>query len=214
LLAAHPECNVIVSDDGLQHYRLRRTIEIAVFDGRGAGNGLLLPAGPLREPLGRLRAASAVVWNTASPIEARLVRCAQSLPQFTMRLVGREFHALADDTLRCVPEDLRGKRLHAIAGIGDPSRFFGQLSVLGLAFEAHAFPDHHDYTSGDLRFANGDVVLMTEKDAVKCRALYEAGGLAGREAWVLPVEARIDAPDDGTTLLELILEKLDGRALA
>ncbi len=210
LLAAHPECNVIVSDDGLQHYRLRRCVEVAVFDERAAGNGHLLPAGPLREPLRRLRAATALVWNgkAVAPVAAELARIAPALPQFTMRLHGQRFFALDDERRSCLADDLRGKPLHAIAGIGDPARFFRQLKSLGLVFEAHAFADHHDYAARDLAFASDAVVLMTEKDAVKCRALYEACG--AREAWVLPVEAQVESALDGASLLDLILEKING----
>ncbi|MFZ4536279.1 tetraacyldisaccharide 4'-kinase [Propionivibrio sp.] len=203
LLTAHPECNVIISDDGLQHYRLRRTVEIAVFDGRGAGNAQLLPAGPLREPLQRLSAATAVVWNAASEAQLQQASATLALPQFAMRLDGQRFHALTDARQRCNAEDLNGKRLYAMAGIGDPSRFFAQLEALGLKFEAHPFPDHHDYSAADLAFAHDGVLLMTEKDAVKCAALTT------REAWVLPVDAQIVAAADGMSLLQTILEKLD-----
>lgn len=206
LLAEHPECNVIVSDDGLQHYRLQRAVEIAVFDGRGSGNARLLPAGPLREPLRRLSRVSAVVWNSASPVPAGEARL--DLPQFEMRLVGEKFYALSDAQRFCTADDLRGNRLFAMAGIGDPRRFFAHLKALGLDFEAHAFPDHHDYRVTDLAFARGGVLLMTEKDAVKCATL------TADAAWVLPVEAQIVSLRPGLTLLDTILEKLDGRALA
>jgi tetraacyldisaccharide 4'-kinase len=210
LLAAHPDCNVIVSDDGLQHYRLRRSVEIAVFDARGAGNTRLLPAGPLREPLQRLSSATAVVWNgvALAPNQTDPTGNALTLPQFSMRLVGRLFFALADAQRRCAAEDLRGKRLYAIAGIGDPSRFFAQLDALGLEFEAHPFPDHHVYCTADLGFASDGVLLMTEKDAVKCAPLIS------REAWVLPVDAQIVVAPDGKSLFDIILEKIDGRSLA
>ncbi len=206
LLAAHAGCSVIVSDDGLQHYRLRRSVELVVFDGRGAGNGRLLPAGPLREPLRRLARATAVVWN-GSP-EPPVLRAARRLPQFDMRLDGRRFVSLADGRRACDAGSLRGKRLYAVAGIGDPARFFSQLEALGLQFEAHPFPDHHRYCLADLAFAGDGVLLMTEKDAVKCAAL------ALGEAWVLPVEASIEKPPDGRGLLETILENLNGRAFA
>lgn len=209
LLAAHPECNVIVSDDGLQHYRLQRTVELVVFDGRGAGNARLLPAGPLREPLARLSGASAVIWNGAP--EARVAHAAGALPQFSMRLAGDRFVALADPQRTCTAADLHGKRLYALAGIGDPARFFRQLAALGLSVEAHPFPDHHAYTAADLAFARDGVLLMTEKDAVKCAAIY-----AG-EAWLLPVAAEI-LPCAGSAkvpgLLDIILEKFNGRTLA
>ena len=204
LLAAHPECDVIISDDGLQHYRLARDAEVVVFDGRGAGNGRLLPAGPLREPQRRLRSATAVVWNSASRSAAGEWR----LPQFRMILEGGAFYALEDPARRCSPEALRGRRLFAVAGIGDPARFFAHLSALGLVFEAHPFPDHRNYTAEDLAFARDGVLLMTEKDAVKCKdlPLYET--------WVVPVEARIDAAEDGCLLTDLLLEKMNGRSPA
>jgi tetraacyldisaccharide 4'-kinase len=210
LLAAHPDRNVIVSDDGLQHYRLRRAVEIAVFDARGAGNTRLLPAGPLREPLQRLSSATAVVLNGVSlaPNQIDPTGNALTLPQFSMRLVGRRFCALADARRCCTVEELRGKRLYAIAGIGDPSRFFAQLDALGLEFEAHPFPDHHVYCAADLGFASEGVLLMTEKDAVKCAPLIS------REAWVLPVDAQIVVAPDGKSLFDVILEKIDGRSLA
>ena len=205
LLAAHPECNVVISDDGLQHYRLARSAELVVFDGRGAGNGQLLPAGPLREPLSRLKDASAIVWN-GGVRESPCVR--ERIPQFSMRLVGQRFFSLNESGSSCTAENLRGKPLHAVAGIGDPYRFFAQLAGLGLEFSAHPFPDHHVYRAEDLAFATDGVLLMTEKDAVKCI------GLALPEAWVLPVEAHIEDAPDGLSLLNTILEKLHGRTLA
>ena len=206
LLAAHPECNVIISDDGLQHYRLQRTVELAVFDGRGAGNACLLPAGPLREPLRRLAEVTAVVWNGCP--ETLAARAAHALPQFDMQLVGHRFFALHDGQLFCTAEALRGKRLYAMAGIGDPARFFAQLTALGLEFEAHPFADHHAYCAADLAFAQDGVLLMTEKDAVKCISIFTGA------AWVLPVEAEIQAAAAPAGLLEIILEKLNGRTPA
>ena len=208
LLAAHPECDVIISDDGLQHYRLQRDAEIVVFDGRGAGNGQLLPAGPLREPLLRLAKSTAMVWNSVHVSHHQVVRSATRLPQFAMTLLGQRFYALADATKTCSAEDLRTKRLYALAGIGDPSRFFTQLEVLGLVFEAHPFSDHHRYSAADLSFADDGVLLMTEKDAVKCAALTTC------ETWVLPVNAHISKATDGSSLLDTILEKINGCTLA
>lgn len=207
LLGAHPECNVLVSDDGLQHYRLRRTVEIAVFDGRGAGNERLLPAGPLREPLVRLSGADAVVWNLPAGewIASNTAAFRLAIPQFEMHLFGLRFRALHDATRSCSAGDLKGKRLFAMAGIGDPARFFSQLESMGLEFERHPFPDHHAYSIEDLAFAENGVLLMTEKDAVKCAPLPSRG-----EAWVLPVEAQFAETPDGKSLLGTILEKLDG----
>lgn len=203
LLAAHPDCDVIVSDDGMQHYRLKRTAQVVVFDSRGAGNGRLLPAGPLREPLRRLAGVDAVVWN--GPAERRVEDAARHLPQFDMRLVGQRFVAISGRQSNCDADFLKGRQLHAIAGIGDPRRFFSQLKALGLEFEAHPFPDHHPYSDADLAFARHGVLLMTEKDAVKCEALVTG------EAWVLPVEAVITSQPGQAGLLETILEKLHGR---
>lgn len=203
LLATHPECDVIVSDDGLQHYRLQRSIELVVFDGRGAGNGRLLPAGPLRESLRRLAGVGAVVWN--GPPETGVAEAAWRLPQFEMRLVGQHFVAASGEQRRCAVADLQDRKLYAIAGIGDPQRFFRQLQALGLEFAAHPFPDHHPYQDSDLAFARDGVLLMTEKDAVKCASL------AIGEAWVLPVEAVISCSQPGQApLFETILEKLHG----
>ncbi len=206
LLAAHPECNIIISDDGLQHYRLQRSVEIAVFDARAAGNRQMLPAGPLREPLRRLSEVSAVVWNS-TPMAVR-DSIPVNVPTFSMHLIGQKFHRLGDTSQTCSTDDLQGKRLYALAGIGNPTRFFAQLEALGLVFEAHPFPDHHRYHAVDLAFAHDGVLLMTEKDAVKCY------GLVMSEAWLLPVEAQLDALSDGRSLLTIILEKLDGRTLA
>jgi tetraacyldisaccharide 4'-kinase len=203
LLAAHPACRLIISDDGLQHYRLQRAVEIAVFDGRAVGNGWMLPAGPLRESLRRLSRVTAVVWNS-TPVQSLPV----AVPAFAMRLSGQCFYRLGDAARQCSAADLRGKPLRAMAGIGDPARFFAQLDALGLEFEAHPFADHHDYSAADLAFAQDAILLMTEKDAVKC------GGLIRSEAWVLPVDAQLEASADGTSLLNTILEKIDGRTFA
>ncbi len=205
LIATHPECNVIVSDDGLQHYRLQREVELVVFDGRGGGNQRMLPAGPLREPMRRLDSVTGIVWNSkVTPNSLAGV----IPPQFRMILAGQYFYSLSDPSHRCMASDLMGKRLHAVAGIGDPSRFFAQLAQLQLEFEAHPFPDHHRYRVEDLAFARDGALLMTEKDAVKCAAM-DLG-----EAWVLPVTATVEAARGGRTLLGTILEKLDGRTPA
>lgn len=174
LLAAHPECDLIISDDGLQHYALVRDCEIAVEDNRGYGNGLMLPAGPLREPPSRH--VDAIVLNGEPAREGVWV----------MRLEPRHIYALRRPDSPVAIEDLAGKRLHAVAGIGHPQRFFDTLSGMGLSFTPHAFPDHHDYVPADLAFPDCDVVLMTEKDAVKC-ASFDDGRFHA-----LRVDARVD----------------------
>jgi len=183
LMAAHPECDIIIADDGLQHYRLARDIEIAVVDERGTGNGWLLPAGPLRESVRRLATVDAVVLN------GNAQRPAGAIPRkiFRMALCGDRFFQLHHPERSCGAVELSGQTLHAIAGIGNPSRFFRQLANLGLQFVPHEFPDHHTYRAADLNFADAGALLMTEKDAVKCSAF------APPESWVLPVEARLDA---------------------
>jgi len=198
LLAAHPEVNVLLCDDGLQHYRLARDVELAVFDRRGAGNGWRLPLGPLREPLARLSSVDAVIGN-----EFEAGSLAGNTPSFAMRLQAGDFQRLDDSVQRCQAADLRGKNLHALAGIGDPQRFFTTLRGLGLDFIAHPFPDHHAYVADDLALGDDAVLLMTEKDAVKC------AGLTTVEAWVLPVEAGLSP-----ALTDLIVEKLRGRPIA
>lgn len=198
LLAAHPEVDVILCDDGLQHYRLARDVELAVFDGRGAGNGWRLPLGPLREPVSRLAAVDAVICNgLADP------RIPPALSQFAMQLQAADFYRLDDPRQTCSAERLQGRKLYALAGIGDPGRFFRTLETLGLVFAAHPFPDHHAYVAADLAFAEDGILLLTEKDAVKC------AGLRAGETWVLPVAAVLSP-----ALIDLILEKLRGRQVA
>jgi len=164
LLQKHGDCNVIVSDDGLQHYGLARDLEIAVEDSRGYGNGLLLPAGPLREPAGR-RVDATIVNGSVSPTKNR-PSCHG--PAFTMRVVPVGLFTMGG--VEVPVSALRGRQLHAVAGIGNPDRFFSSLRELGLHFVSHEFPDHHSFKPDDLDFEQCDRVLMTEKDAVKCRS--------------------------------------------
>jgi tetraacyldisaccharide 4'-kinase len=181
LLADHAECNVIVSDDGLQHYALGRDLEIAVVDGeRGFGNGLLLPSGPLREPRNRLERVDAVVVN-GGPMPP-----ASAVPHFSMRLAGERFVALAQGRQMNAAEFAvlaRGARVAAVAGIGHPRRFFDHLRALGIVARGRPYPDHYAYQAGDLRMPDADLVVMTEKDAVKCAAFADA------RMWYMRVEA-------------------------
>ncbi|HTQ75478.1 MAG TPA: tetraacyldisaccharide 4'-kinase [Burkholderiales bacterium] len=190
LCAAHPDCNVVVCDDGLQHYRLRRDFEIAVEDERGAGNGLLLPAGPLREPVTRR-------------VDARVINGGSRTGAFGMRLAVDGLYRVGNASDRIEPSQLGGKKLHAVAGIGNPARFFSTLSAMGLVFSPHSFPDHYVFLAEDLQFPECDFVLMTEKDAVKCRRFGRRDLIAVR------VEAEVDP-----ALMELILERIRGRAPA
>jgi len=177
-LKVHPECDVVLCDDGLQHYRLQRDVEIVVVDGvRRFGNGHLLPAGPLREAESRLKTVDAVVVNGGKTAQG----------QYAMKLSGTTFHNLRHPEKTASAADLQGLRLHAVAGIGHPQRFFDHLATLGLAVTPHAFPDHHPYCAADLAFNDCDALLLTEKDAVKCAAF------ADESAWVLRVDAEIDS---------------------
>ncbi len=200
LLRRHPECNVLIADDGMQHYRLGRDIEIAVVDAAVLGNRWLLPAGPLREPLARLRTVDLVIAHG----DMAGIPASGNVPVFPMTLAGSHFYSLRHPAVSCEADALRGQRVHAVAGIGRPERFFGMLAAMGLEVVPHAFPDHHAYTASDLAFAPGEPKLMTSKDAVKCAAF------APDDAWEFPVRARI-----GPGAIERILEKLnDGRQTA
>ncbi|MGH8671077.1 MAG: tetraacyldisaccharide 4'-kinase [Burkholderiales bacterium] len=193
LLAARRECDVLISDDGLQHYPLRRDMEIAVVDGeRGFGNGHLLPAGPLREPVERLNGVDALVINgpTRVPIMG-------SAKRYTMLLRGELFHNLDDPKLAVSASHFAGKKIYAIAAIGNPGRFFSHLRGLGLDFQERAFPDHHALRADDIAMSGAQVVLMTEKDAVKC------SWFADGQCWYLRVEAEIDA-----ALGDAVLQKI------
>ncbi|TAK39881.1 MAG: tetraacyldisaccharide 4'-kinase [Lysobacteraceae bacterium] len=186
-------CDVIVCDDGLQHYRLARDLEIEVLDAaRRHGNGRLLPAGPLREPVERAARCDFHVVNTGSPDiplvgETPLVGAAQAATLFgewPMHLIADQATPLLRG--RPVPLDqFAGHRVHAVAGIGDPERFFAMLRARGIAVVPHAFPDHHRYTAEDFEFGSDLPVLMTEKDAVK------ATPFATPRFHAVPVTARL-----------------------
>lgn len=191
--------NVIVSDDGLQHLRLARQFKIVVVDGeRGFGNGRLLPAGPLREPITGLRAADAVVVNGAPPSELLVGTCLQAgAAMLEMRLVPDLAVALDGSASRTL-ESFRGMRLHAVAGIGNPGRFFRELRGFGLALIEHAFADHHPLVASDLDFGDDLPVLMTEKDAVKCSRFADA------RLWYVPVTAHLSSMHTEELLMRLM----------
>lgn len=192
LLREHPECDVVLCDDGLQHLRLARDVEIIVMDRRGVMNGWPMPAGPMREPIERVSSVDALVLHNNEQVRV------DGVQTFRMHLAGNNFYRLDAPNERLLPTALRGLRLAAFAGIGEPQRFFDHLTSLGLSFESYAFPDHYRYTSADLAFP-ADALLTTEKDALKCK------GLADVPIWVLPVEAVVE-PD----LAHFVLEKIDG----
>ncbi len=175
-LVENSACDVIISDDGMQHYAMHRDLEIAVLDGkRRLGNGFCLPAGPLREPSGRLKSTGLVVVNGEhSPGET------------SMSLLPGELVNMADPEKRGSLDAFSGKSVHALAGIGNPSRFFDTLRTAGLHPVEHAFPDHHRFSEDELAFDDQLPLIMTEKDAVKCLAF------AKPHYWYLMVYAAAD----------------------
>lgn len=191
------DCDVLICDDGLQHYALQRDIEIAVIDGkRRFGNGLSLPAGPLREPVERLQSVDRVLCQgEAGPGE------------YGFFLEGSVALNLKDEKSSKSLSEFKGLKLNAVAGIGNLDRFFKHLSSFGLDLNERSFPDHHRFEAHEINFDDGLPVLMTEKDAVKCRAF------ALQNHWYLPVNARLPV-DFGTDLLKLLKEKYDGQKTA
>lgn len=160
-------CDILLSDDGLQHYALGRDLEIAVVDGqRGLGNGFCLPVGPLRETPARLKSVDWVVVN--SPAEDFVLPGMASLFYVPMAIAARNLVNLTGGYTKA-PEEFAGQTLDALAGIGNPQRFYASLAQLGIGAIPHDFPDHHAYTPDDLAFAENRPLLMTEKDAVKCQ---------------------------------------------
>jgi len=212
-LYAQSCCDVVLSDDGLQHYALPRAMEIVVIDGaRLLGNGHCLPAGPLREPPARLREVDWLVFNggggqgqQALALQAGLgaERPARSTmflePSCWVNLATAERVALTALPLR------KDGVLHALAGIGNPQRFFETIRALGYRPLCHPFPDHFRFAAADLQFAAGQTLVMTSKDAVKCE------GFAGTHCWYLEVEARL-ASEFTTPLLAQVRALVEARA--
>ncbi|HJV52476.1 MAG TPA: tetraacyldisaccharide 4'-kinase [Noviherbaspirillum sp.] len=201
LLAHHPEVNLIVSDDGLQHYALARDVEIVLCDERGNGNGWVLPAGPLREPASRRRDFTIVNGERVPP----------GLPQpvFRMQLSGDVAQPLNEPSQAVALRDLHKAagvahpRIVAAAGIGNPARFFAMLRNAGLAIEELPLPDHYAFADNPFAEIRADIILVTEKDAVKCMQLDTLRN--DPRLWVVPVTARIDG-----ALTERIVEKCRG----
>lgn len=153
------QCNIIISDDGLQHYALARDIEIAVIDSmRRLGNGFCLPAGPLREPQKRLQSVDFIVANGVG-----------KTGEFEMQFVIDDIINVADETKKITIAECAHKKIMALAGIGNPERFFESLRMQGLTFTSIIFPDHYLFQKSDIAFEDAAIVLMTEKDAVKCK---------------------------------------------
>jgi tetraacyldisaccharide 4'-kinase len=205
---------VLVADDGLQHRALARDCELVVIDGtRGFGNGLLLPAGPLREPAARLASVGAVIVNVGPGAGAGAATgtgadlgTGAGLPAgawpgaLAMRLAGDTLHGVSDPARTQPLAALAGQRVHAIAALGNPGRFFAALRAAGLEVLARPLPDHQPIPAAALGPGDALPVLMTEKDAVKCAALAHA------DCWYLPVAAQFSAVDAHALLRRVLMD--------
>lgn len=197
-LIQHYGCDVIVSDDGLQHYRMKRDLEIVVIDSaRGLGNGQCLPAGPLREPRGRLRSVDLLVANGGPSWLTPYY--------FTLRL--EKAWSLTDPGKSRLLKEFAGSQVHAVTGIGNPDRFFAALARFGLDVVAHPFADHYPFEQKDIQFDDTLPVLMTEKDAVKCV------GFATERHWAVPAETVLTAATE-RALIAKIRSALDHQTRA
>ncbi len=189
-LIEHCGCNLILCDDGMQHYSLGRDIEIAVIDGqRRFGNQLCLPAGPLREPISRLETVDFVV---SKYIAGR--------HEYKMEYHYGDLVSLIDPTETMPVSNLNGQSVHAIAGIGNPDRYFSYLRNQKLNLIMHDFPDHHPFIADEVTFNDGLAVVMTEKDAVKCTAY------ATEQHWYLPITATL--PESFTYRFDTLLKDI------
>lgn len=203
LLEAYPQCNIIISDDGLQHTKLQRDFEIVVVDSqRQFGNHHCLPAGPLREPIKRLMSVDVAVVNGAhQPLHASLQGAfvMNFEMQLLVNLVDHQTVLSASALMKVAQEN--HQIICAIAGIGNPQRFFNALTALGLIFESQVFADHYQYQAHDLSVLAKNIIVMTEKDAVKCQQF------ATPNIWYLPITANLL---DGTTLVARIGKQIQG----
>jgi tetraacyldisaccharide 4'-kinase len=208
LLNAYPQVNVIISDDGLQHYALKRwpareggrDIELVVRDARAEGNGYLLPAGPLRELANRSRDYTlSIASSSAKDLNAPYIADA---PNFSVRIRAKAAYQLFHPSNTMTLSELQQKndlKVLAAAGLGNPQKFFDLLSAQGLVFEALPLPDHYDFLDNPFNSKNADIIIMTEKDAVKCSQLDAYKN--DERIWVLPIE--IELPKD---LIEMMVE--------
>ena len=195
LLQRYPDTNVLVLDDGLQHYALARDVELVVFDRRGTGNGRFLPAGPLREATDRPRDATLFVDTALKP------ELSDNSLAFEVVMEAGALYRLYDPQQTMLLSDLSGQEVAAFAGIGDPERFFQTLRALGAVVEEHPLSDHYEFEVNPLGSTKKKIIVMTEKDAVKCAANPEY--VNDDRVWVLPVKTPLDPG-----LMALIANKL------
>jgi tetraacyldisaccharide 4'-kinase len=190
MLLETTDCNIVLSDDGLQHYALKRDVEIVMIDGeRQFGNQQLLPAGPLREPLSRLKKADFFILNGKTSTQPFY---------FSISLLQKNCIALTNKNEKRPLTYFQNKPVYAVAGIGNPQRFFSVLKKAGLQIIEQPFPDHHLFNAQDFVEMKKGFILMTEKDAVKCREF------ADERFWYVPVTLEVQAAFEKT-----LLQKLD-----
>lgn len=191
-LVEHTGCDFILCDDGLQHHELYRNLEIVVIDGeRQVGNGRCLPAGPLREPVGRLKSVDMIVGNGVAGRNQYLM---EYLP-LMLKTVDTSLQQ------QCKLGEFTGRTVHAVAGVGNPGRFFSLLKAGDLNIIKHVFPDHHNYRSEDLQFQDGLPIVMTEKDAVKCEHFKIP------DLWYMPIEAEMSGAFEHR--LSILIQELE-----
>jgi len=201
-LCSRYDCDVILSDDGLQHYRLDRDIEIVLIDAeRQLGNGWCIPAGPLRESSCRLKKVEFVLFNHGliqnSDQKNRFAKQHKLKSLFSMQLSGSKIYSVSEKEVSKTLASLQGQTVHAVTGIGNPSRFYHTLEKLGLNLIKHSFPDHHIFKQKELYFNDDKIIIMTEKDAVKCHQFTL------ENCWYFPIEAKIEREFD-----HLLVDKL------
>jgi tetraacyldisaccharide 4'-kinase len=220
LLIKHPEVNVIISDDGLQHYKLKRwpareggrDIELVIRDARGEGNRWLMPAGPLREKSDRARDFTLNIGSSDSARTEAAPLFFQDAPNFSLPVKTDQLYqltapnrrmALDDITQLLNPNEAIEKQILAAAGLGNPKKFFDLLKSTGLRFQEMALPDHFDFATNPFKENTAKVILITEKDAVKCKQLNDYKD--DERIWVLPIT--VDLPNDFVAQMLEILKR-------
>lgn len=203
----HPECNVIIADDGLQHLPLARDMELALLNERGLGNGWMLPAGPLREPRGRLD------WVDAIALNGNVPAIAAAAPRYQMQTRLTAAFALHSPRLRieltslAAEQRAHGWKFTAAAGIGAPEKFFEMLRAAGLEIEPLPLADHYDYANNPFANCSADRILITEKDAVKCA---DNAALANDpRLWVVPLTTEVDSK-----LVDAVIARISSRRIS